>query len=105
MGDALSQAIERAVGGVGYGLAWSARARCADALFADVRARKVSGLAFGGGRVLPSRDDVQAEITGPFVVTAWISVPRDLHATIYTRRFLVWPWGTRPQAMQVIRTI
>jgi hypothetical protein len=94
-----------AIGGVGYGLAWSAKGRCADALYDEVRARKVSGLTFHGDRVLPTRDAVQAEITGPFVVTVWISMPRDLHATIYTKRFLVWPWGMHAWKTEVRYTI
>jgi len=79
--------------GVGYGTAWSARERCADALFAEISARNVSGFTMGGERVLPTRDAVHAEITGPFEVTVSTSLPRDLHAVVYTKRFRVWPFG------------
>jgi hypothetical protein len=94
-----------ATGGVGYGSAWSAKTRCADALYDEIRARNVSGLTLYGDRVLPTRDAVQVEITGPFVVTVWLWMPRDMHATIYTKRFLVWPWGVHAQQTKVFYAV
>ncbi|MUV14606.1 hypothetical protein [Noviluteimonas gilva] len=91
-----------AIQGVGYGLAWSAKTRCADALYAEVTAHNVSGLTPRGDRVLPTRDAVQAQVTGPFEVTVWLAMPRDLHATIYTKRFVVWPWGLRARKTEVL---
>ena len=90
---------------VGYGLAWSAKARCADALYEEVTARNTSGVTLAGDRVLPTRDAVQAQITGPFEVTAWIAMPRELHGTIYTKRFFVWPWGLRARKTEVLPTV
>lgn len=89
------------ISGIGYGLAWAARAQCADALYEELRARQVSGTTLGGDRVLPARDDAHAEVTAPFEVNVRITVPRGLHATIYTKRFLVWPWGLRARATKV----
>lgn len=98
-------ALLLAIGGVGYGLAWSAKSQCADALYEELSARNVSGRMFHGNRVLPTRDAVQAEVTAPFEVTVWTSVPRDLHATIYTKRFQIWPWGVRARKTQVFHTV
>jgi hypothetical protein len=94
-----------AIQGVGYGLAWSAKTRCADALYEEVTARNVSGVTLGGDRVLPTRDAVEAQITGPFEVTVWIAMPRSLHATIYTKVFRVWPWGLRARETEVAYTV
>ncbi|UHQ18989.1 hypothetical protein LVB87_12465 [Lysobacter sp. KIS68-7] len=90
---------------VGYGLAWSATARCADALYEEASAQDVRGRTLHGDRVLLTRDAVHAQITGPFEVTAWISMPRDLHATIYSKRFRIWPWGTDAQKTEVLYAV
>ena len=42
----------------------------------------------------PDQIEVFSEVEYPFVVTGTFAIPRDLHASFYSTRYLVLPWGT-----------
>lgn len=81
--------------GAGYALAWRAMPACAEITFQDVERRGVTGLEFGGRKVVLGRADVTARIEGPFLVETMYFVPFDLHGTTHVQRYLILPWGLR----------
>jgi hypothetical protein len=81
---------------VGYASARYSLDSCADEVFADAQRRNVSGRHMDGQIVRPSRSDITAIISGPFLVEVWYSVPHDLHATDYSARYVVF-FGYRYQ--------
>ena len=60
---------------------------------AYVLERQVSGHGLGGP-VPPDQIEVFSGVEYPFVVTGTFAIPRDLHASFYSTRYLVLPWGT-----------
>lgn len=88
--------------GIGYATAWVSLDACAEEAFQEAKQRKISGYAFGGKRVHLTRADMFSEITGPFEVTVWFSLPRDLHATSYSKTFRVYPWARHAGQLQVL---
>lgn len=78
---------------LGYLTAWLSLARCGDAAFDDIQAQGVTGMDWVGAKVVPTRGEMTAEVTGPFLVRTRLMVPFDLHGTLYIRRCLALPWG------------
>ena len=81
---------------VGYASAWSSLDSCAEEVFRDTQRRNVAGTDMLGNRVRPSRDDISANIVGPFLVEVIYMLPRDLHGSIYYTRYVVF-FGYRHQ--------
>ena len=90
-----------AIGALGYASAWSAKQRCADLLYAELDAQHIVGLDLHEDKVPLTRDMVSADVTAPFEVLAYVSMPRDLHATVYAKRFRAWPWGVSGDATEM----
>jgi hypothetical protein len=78
---------------VGYGSAYGRMSDCGDDFLGELRSRKISGHTLSGEKVAPSVTLALIRVAGPFIVRATVTVPRDLHATTYTARYVALPWG------------
>ena len=78
---------------VGYGSAYLRARDCGVAFAGELKARKVVGTRFSGGKVVPSVTLSLIRVRGPFLVSAQVTIPRDLHATWYHASYLALPWG------------
>ena len=73
----------------GYITAKSAQTAIESEIRSFVQSKGIMGRDLGGERVPP---EVGSRIDWPFVVTAWYSVPLDLHAAYHQTKYLVLPW-------------
>lgn len=85
-------ALLAAVLALGYLTAWRSLDSCAADAYSDMRSRGISGSDMRGRKVVLSRNEVFAKVTGPFQVEVSYMVPHDLHGSLHIRRYLVMPW-------------
>ena len=88
--------------GFGYALAAQKATECEDIAFREAVQKRISGLDMGRNRVTVQRSAVTSHIS-PFAIEVTYSVPRDLHATIFIKRFRISPLGTiRSDKLEVV---
>jgi len=78
---------------IGYIVASTYRTTIEQAERQQAIASGKTGIDFGGRRVPATQFKVGSRVKWPFVVVGYYAVPFDLHATIYSTKYLVMPWG------------
>ena len=79
--------------GVGYALAAHHASECEEIAFQEAVQKRISGFMIGRNKVTVQRSSVRSSIS-PFTVEVSYSVPRDLHATVFIRRFHISAFGS-----------
>lgn len=88
--------------GFGYALAAHQASECEEIAFQEAVQKHISGFAIGRNMVTVQRSTVRSSIS-PFTVEVSYSVPRDLHATVFIRRFHISPLGAiTSEKLQVV---
>jgi len=77
----------------GYATAWISLASCADRSFAEIEKHGTTGMGLDGHEIVLTHNDVQASVSGPFLVDVQYLVPYDLHGTLHLSTYLALPWG------------
>jgi hypothetical protein len=76
----------------GYTAAYPKAGACEEIAFREAVARKIHGVDFSGQTVTVERSAVVSSVS-PFAVEVTYSVPRDMHITVFTKRFHISPFG------------
>ncbi len=74
--------------GFGYAVAAQKATECEDIAFREAVQKRISGLDMGRNKVTVQRSAVASSIS-PFAVEVSYSVPRDLHGTVFIKRFQI----------------
>jgi len=86
---------------LGYIIASLAQPSIGKVMRQEANSSSITGISFGGQRVLANNFKVGSKIEWPFVVIGYFSVPFDLHATVHATTYLVLPWGKYTLSKQV----
>ena len=78
--------------GIGYAAASRKAQACEELAFREAMAQKIHGVDFSGKPVVVKRSTVTSSVS-PFEVEVTYSVPRDMHVTLFTKRFHISPFG------------
>ena len=77
---------------IGYGVASRNANTCEELAFREAIAKNIRGFDPSGTTVTAQRSEIVSSIS-PFEVEVTYSVPRDLHATVFTKKFHVSLFG------------
>jgi hypothetical protein len=83
------------VASVGYGMAFHSRNDCIRDTSQDLAARHVKGFTMEGRTVDAAAIHLASQVSWPFVVDVYYSVPWGMHSAQARNRYAVLPWGTK----------
>jgi hypothetical protein len=90
---------------IGYISAWSSLDSCAAEVFRETQQRNVAGIDLQRNLVRPTRNDVTARISGPFLVEVTYMLPRGLHGSIYYTHYVVIFWYRHQSSSDVVHLV